>query len=328
MTISKLAKLAGVSRGTVDRVLNNRGKVKPEVKEKIEKLIEEYGYVHKKNKKPKSLNIGVILYLSGASFMKDIEKGINTAISEISNYKVNFFVKVSKDADESSQVKFIEDLSNNVDGLLIMAINSEKVAEKLNKLKIPILTINSDITITNKIGFIGIDNKESGKIAGELIKKKIKDDTSILIITGFLTNMANSLRAEGFMECFNERRNKLILACSHDNEYEVEKIITENFNYDKKISAIYICSAGQGGVYRALKSYENRPIVIAHDKTENNLKRMERGDFDYIIDQDGYLQGYLGIKKIYDFLRHKSIDLDECKIDIKVIDKNNKSVPF
>ena len=44
MTIKEIARLCGVSRGTVDRVLNKRGKVKPETEALILKTIEEMGY--------------------------------------------------------------------------------------------------------------------------------------------------------------------------------------------------------------------------------------------------------------------------------------------
>ena len=44
VTIRQIAEESGVSRGTVDRVLNNRGKVRPEVEERVRKVAEELGY--------------------------------------------------------------------------------------------------------------------------------------------------------------------------------------------------------------------------------------------------------------------------------------------
>ena len=44
MTIKEVAKLAGTSPATISRVINNSGYVKKEVREKIEKIIEETGY--------------------------------------------------------------------------------------------------------------------------------------------------------------------------------------------------------------------------------------------------------------------------------------------
>ena len=44
VTQEQIAKLAGVSRGTVDRVLNHRGHVNPEVAERIQQISREMGY--------------------------------------------------------------------------------------------------------------------------------------------------------------------------------------------------------------------------------------------------------------------------------------------
>ncbi len=54
VTIQQIAEKAGVSRGTVDRALNNRGRINPEVAEMVKRTAEEMGYVHKARKRQKS----------------------------------------------------------------------------------------------------------------------------------------------------------------------------------------------------------------------------------------------------------------------------------
>ena len=53
VTLQQIAEAAGVSRGTVDRALNNRGRINPEVAEMVKKTAEEMGYVHKSRKRQK-----------------------------------------------------------------------------------------------------------------------------------------------------------------------------------------------------------------------------------------------------------------------------------
>ena len=81
MTIKEIAKLCGVSRGTVDRVLNKRGKVKLETQEMILRVIEEHGYT--KNIAGRALTvkcmqpvIGVILCSEGNPFFDDVIAGL------------------------------------------------------------------------------------------------------------------------------------------------------------------------------------------------------------------------------------------------------------
>ena len=82
-TIQQIAELAGVSRGTVDRVLNHRGRVTAEVTEKVEKIARELGYTHRPRKRSKASRsssrrwrLGVITQLSQASFMIEVNRGI------------------------------------------------------------------------------------------------------------------------------------------------------------------------------------------------------------------------------------------------------------
>ena len=65
MTLTEIAKLAGVSAGTVDRVLHNRKGVSEKTKIKIQSIIEENGYepnlIAQQLKNNKTLNIGILL---------------------------------------------------------------------------------------------------------------------------------------------------------------------------------------------------------------------------------------------------------------------------
>ena len=78
VTIQQIAEKAGVSRGTVDRALNNRGRINPEVAEMVKRTAEEMGYVHKARKRQKSAGgkkkIGIVTQLSGSSCWKSKEE--------------------------------------------------------------------------------------------------------------------------------------------------------------------------------------------------------------------------------------------------------------
>ena len=50
-TIKEIAEKAGVSRGTVDRALNNRGRINPEVAERVRSIAREMGYQSNRRKK-------------------------------------------------------------------------------------------------------------------------------------------------------------------------------------------------------------------------------------------------------------------------------------
>ena len=100
-TIQQIAELAGVSRVTVDRALNNRGRINPEVAKKIEQISDEIGYVPKHRKKAddtvkqagRGKRIGVVTQLSQSSFMLQVNKGIRDASKKLADQGIEVLVK-------------------------------------------------------------------------------------------------------------------------------------------------------------------------------------------------------------------------------------------
>ena len=88
VTIRQIAEAAGVSRGTVDRALNNRGRIRPEVAERIQKIAEEMGYRPNQlgralSMSKNNIKIGVIVQACETPFMNDVLEGVKKAKFEI-----------------------------------------------------------------------------------------------------------------------------------------------------------------------------------------------------------------------------------------------------
>ena len=286
VTIQQIAEKAGVSRGTVDRALNNRGRIDPEVARKVLQIAEEMGYVHKERKKhtakKKTIRIGVVTQLAKASFMLEINRGIRQAAEELKDWGVEILLRESFSVDEEEQVRAIEELAEEgIQGLALMPLECERVREKINWLieekKIPVVTFNSDIVGTRRSCFVGMDNRKSGQTAAGLMGLMTGGSGKILIITGYFSNVVNNARVEGFVEEAKKSYPGLEIAGvqgSFDEAEEVERIITNSMRNISGISGIFVVSGGQAGVKKAFDSLklENRPYVIVYDQTPRNEK--------------------------------------------------------
>ncbi len=95
MKIADIAKAAGVSIGTVDRVIHDRGRVSKETREKIEKIIEDSGYkpniMASNLKKGTTITIGVLIPLlsSEGGYWQKIYDGMRTAMEEVSHFSIS-----------------------------------------------------------------------------------------------------------------------------------------------------------------------------------------------------------------------------------------------
>ncbi len=338
-TIRQIAQIAGVSRGTVDRALNHRGRINPEVAERIWKIAEELDYHPGKRKAsaqntPEDLKIGVITQMAESSFMLQIHQGIRDIERELKERGVTLCVCDLVSVNEEEQLKAINELEEKkIAALAIMPVESELIRRRLNRLmeerEIPVVTFNSDLVGTGRSCFVGLDNRKSGSTAAGLMGMLTRGKGKILIITGSFTNSVNSLRVEGFVDeakhSFPGMELLGVQGSSGDPD-EVEQIVVNTMEREPDLAGIFVACMGQNGVSAAFKKLEltKRPYVIVYDITPENVQDLQGGNFDFLLDQEGYMQGYRAVRKLYEYLaRGRQLRPEMMFTDIKIITKYN-----
>jgi len=312
-TIQDIAEMAGVSRGTVDRALNKRGRINKDVEERILQIANEIGYVprRKRNDKSEKIKIGVVTQLSEAPFMIRIRKGINDAVKETSAKKVELLIQECGNVSEESQLSALETLeSADVAGIAIMPVEGNKIRAKINELVekgVKIVTFNTDIIGTGRSCFVGMDNIKSGRTAVGLMGAMTGRKGQILAITGHFGNNVNNMRVEGFTAELKKSFENLSLVgvqSGFDESGEVERIVYNSLGTFPELKGIVVFSAGQEGVGRAFDKLQlkERPSVVVYDLTPQNIDGLVNDKFDFIIDQNGYMQGYKSLCLLMDLI--------------------------
>jgi len=172
LTIRDVAQLAGVSHMTVSRTINNKGYIKKDTKEKILKIIKEYGYepdiVARSLKTKKSKTIGLIVGYIDNPFYTEIANGIINFCEKL-NYNV---IVCNSGYNYELAEKYINMLlQKHIEGILITTINlSKETIEKINNRKIPfvLITVKLDIPCEN---YIISDDYYGGLIATQYLLK-------------------------------------------------------------------------------------------------------------------------------------------------------------
>ena len=319
-TIQQIADLAGVSRGTVDRVLNNRGRVTAEVAEKVEKIARELGYTHRPRKKAgtsktssRRWRLGVITQLSRSSFMIEVNRGIAEIREQLERRGFQIILRESATMDEAEQLRALDELEyGGIDGLAIMPVDSNSVRERLNRLsrdkEIPVITFNTDIAGAGRSCFVGLDNRKSGKTAAGLMGLLTGGSGKVLGITGYFLNSAGNCRIDGFVEELKASFPDMELVgvqSSFDQTAEVERIIVNTMTIYPDLKGIFLASGGQAGLRSAFDTLrlKKRPFAIIYDRTPKNIVLLQDGLADFLIDQDGYQQGYQALSLLADLLQ-------------------------
>lgn len=314
-TIQDIAERAGVSRGTVDRALNKRGRINPSVEKRILEIADEMGYVPRKRKSEnkKKVKIGVVTQLSSASFMSKIRKGIQDAAKETASKGFELFIEECEDVSEETQLEALLRLEKlGVAGIAIMPVDGNLIRNKINELigqGIKIITFNTDIVGTKRSCFVGMDNIRSGRAAAGLMGLLTKKEGKVMAITGHFGNSVNNMRVEGFTTELKESFPNLHLTgvqSSFDEPGEVERLVANSLHAFPDLKGIVVFSAGQEGVLKALDKQgipaKQRPFIIVYDLTPENISGLKSDGFDFILDQNGYMQGHQALCILEDLI--------------------------
>lgn len=336
-----VAEKAGVSRGTVDRVLNNRSHVSPDVYARVLSAIEEIGYlaprqVHQSVLVPDSfppIKVGVLIPNWTGHFRSEILRGIDAARSELSDFHVEIILEECETDIPGEVVEIIDKMiAQNIQGLAICAVNAPTIEAKVSSLisqNIPVITFNSDLPESKRLCFIGQDYNKSGRIAAELMSKCIPASGKILAAVGNLEFYGHRMRLQGFyhrMEELHFPKQRIITIETFNNYQATYRKVTDILAQSADICAIYMANRSVAGCTEAVKAAgkQGQLRIICHDTSESTKRLLLDGSIDFTISHDIFHQGYLPLIYLRHFLHKGQVpDQGETNTNISIICSQN-----
>ena len=313
ITIKDIATVAKVSRGTVDRVLNNRGGVNLEVEERVITIAKALGY--KPNSAAKALStikkrmvFGVLLPSINNPFFVDLIAGINAAQNELKELGVKIILKETLGYDIDEHLKIIDELlAEEITALALLPLSDDRVVTKINEIVssgIPVVTINSDIENSMRSCYIGTDFTQSGRLAAGLMGL-INGQAKVLILSGSHRLLSHKQRVNGFKEIVNNRFPGIqvvdTLECN-DNNFLAYDLVSQSLKDRPEIDALYIKAEGIKGACEAVSKYPERKIrIICFDDVPHVKRLINEGRISATICQQPFQQGLETVQKLFRF---------------------------
>lgn len=307
ITIKEIAKLAGTSRATVDRVIHNRGNVNKDLEEKIKKIIKETNFTVNEFGRGlvnlgKKFHIYLIINSIGNEFFETV---LNSMIATASQFKnITLVIDKLKGYNEKEQVKSIKKAKNNsnIDLLIITPINSEQVINELKDIEIPIITVNNDLEI-ERLAFVGCNYINSGEIAGDLAKLTLNKDDNILIVAGSFKLIGHKQRVSGFQSNLNKYSNNYHFDVieNEDDDLTSYNIVKQHIAH-KKYDLIYFCAGGIKGGIKAVQEVNKDLKIITVDETKAVIESLKKDLIIGTVTQQPLKQGSAAINLAIDYL--------------------------
>lgn len=324
MTIKEIARICGVSRGTVDRVLNKRGRVKPETEALIMKTIESLGYT--KNIVGRALTvrrtapvIGAILCSDGNPFFNDVILGLRKAEAELQDYGATVLLRTMRGYEVQKQLALIDSVAEQITALVIQPINDPRVEARLCELKregIPTVTVNTDIENSCRCCYVGSDYETGGETAAGLMRLVTNGRARLGVITGVDTLMGHVLRLRGFEKHLREICPHIVFLdrdSAMDDPEHAYLVTRRMLERHPDMDALFVVAAGAYDVCRAAvdAGRESTLRVVAYDDVPSTREMMRRGVIRAVVCQQPAEQGYRSVRAAFDMILSGEMAEDE-----------------
>lgn len=334
VTIKQISEISGVSRGTVDRVLNRRGKVSPEKEAVVRQVAQQLGY--KPNlagkalaARKKSYTIGVLLTSEGISFFDEVLRGVRQSAKEVADYGVRILIHGMRGYDSDTQIREMEALRPSVNALILNPINEPAVKDKIDEFVasgITVITLNTDVENSRRLCYVGSDYYKSGETACGMMGLMLKEEANIGILTGSVKILGHNQRISGFRDVLCRKFPYLhIVDIGETNDDDIAAFQTtqQMLQSHPEITGLFIVAAGTYGVCRAISSLgmEKQITIVCVDSVPTTQELLKSGLVKATICQQPYTQGYQSVQLASQYLisgvrpeKEKYITKNEIKI--------------
>lgn len=334
---SDIAREAGASIATVDRVLNRRPGVSKHTIKRIHDAVERLKDEQAGSASlPSALRFDFILPGGPNTFWQMIAEGAEAAGQAYADKGVRIRIHPIEGFNPQALADHISTIRRDSHGLAMVALENPMVREAVNgvfEAGIPVVTMVSDLASEKTIGFVGLNNRAAGRTAGYLMGRFLGGRSGkIALFEGSigLSYRDHQERDMGFNDVLRELFPKLEVAVrrpTHDSHEEAYRATMELLSDGSDIQGIYNVGGGLRGNIQALKERGrgNDMVCIGHELTSHNRQFLIDGTLDAVIDQSPGLQTMEATRLLYDFHANNGLVSTPRAPDIKIYLRENMS---
>ena len=312
-TIKMIAEQAGVSIGTVDRVLHNRPYVKAEVRERVLRVMEELDY--RPNQMASALatsgtarRLAVVQPEWDPYVREAMDQGVARFREARRDYNVTVDIHNYAQGDTETCLKQMDQVvENGAQGIALCASDCGAVRAKLEDLKarrVPVVTFNSDIPGGARLSYVGEDAHRAGRIAGEIAAKFLRPGEPLLLVYAGPAYAGHKARADGFLERLGElgfRREDCRVAATHNDYGETLEAVTAALEAEPDLRYVYMANLSVPACVEAIRrcGRTGRVHVLSHDSGPEIRQFLKEGLVDFTIDQNLVYQSYQSLDLLF-----------------------------
>ena len=334
--LQDVAKTAGVSLATVDRVVNRRNGVREKTIRRVEEAMDQLGYrldpMARRLARNQTFCFLFILPTGSNSFMLQLREQVERTAEWAASQRGFIDILEVDVFDAEALARTLDQLDPGYHGVATVALDHPRVRVAIDDLAqrgIPVVTVVSDVPHSKRLHYVGVDNPAAGRTAGSLMGRFLKNTSgSIGIIVGSLSLRDHAERQFGFNQVLGHDypHLKMQAVVEGRDDFELSKnLVKEMIDKTPDLIGIYSAGAGNRGIAQALldSGKADQIVWIGHELTPHTKRFLLQGTMDAVINQDAGHEARSAARLLLAHCWGEPILEDQERIRIDIFIKDN-----
>ena len=317
--IHRIAELASVSIGTVDRALHGRNGIREATRQRILRIARQIGYTP--NLAARALSavkagarVGVCLPREIHFFYDQLWSGVLDEARRMAQLGVQFEYRPVRALGEDDTRAFRQLLKSEVNGIVIAAGNPGGLSPLIDAAEekgVRVVCVSTDAPESHRSSIVCVEPWRNGCLAGELMGKFLPPKSKVAVVAGMLAATDHRKKTDGFSDSFPRYcpgGNIAGIIEGHEDEDESFQKTVELLGRVPNLAGLYVNTVNCLPVCRALgaRGLAGKVRLITTDLFAEMAPYFQRGTISASIYQQPYRQGQIAVRLMADHLTSKA----------------------
>ena len=274
-TIPDLAEAAGVSVSTVNRVINDAGKVRQPTRERVLRAANEIGFYGLGTIEQAIRNgrdtyrLGILLQQNSQAFYRDLGNALLSAAKEHENANVELTLEFLDDLSADNLAMRLATLGEACESVALVAAQHPIVSAAIDALLrkgVPVSGLIAPLSARGNVGFVGLDNWKVGRTAAWAFDKISRTPGKIGILVGNHRYRNQELNENGFRSYFREHNSDFTLLeplSTYETPSVAREVTEKLFSEHPDMCGLFISGGGITGALDAMRYCRRKDEFVA-----------------------------------------------------------------
>ncbi len=294
-SMKEIARQAGLSLATIDRVLHRRDGVSGSTFKRVQQAVKELRQQGELSiMRGRKFTIDIVME-APQRFSELVRQALEAELIQLQPAIFRCRFHGSETLEASKIISLLRSIARRgSNGLILKVPNIAGIKEAIDELVakgIPVITLVTDIPQSKRIAYVGIDNRAAGKTAAYLIGSWLPQKPASILVTvsstGFSGEEERQLAFTHALQTHYPHLKSIVVSEGFGLNIETKILVQKAIANHPNIRAAYSVGGANHSVLEAFRKANRKcDVFIAHDLDADNRALLGAGKINAVLHHD------------------------------------------